>query len=108
MAEQLLLEILLNPSVKDVDVERLSKQSIAIFNCFKRGPVKTSLAASIARQYNARINELRHALVKVGLMIDKQEGEGGENTYVIVPLDVSTFWQKVKRKGQEWKWLKGD
>lgn len=102
---QLTFELLLNPSVRDVDQLRLSRQAEKIYELLQRGPVKTSELAAIGLQYNARLNELRHALVKVGLMVDQQEGQGGENEYTIVELDRSTFWKRVKERDETWKWL---
>jgi len=97
-------EILLNPSVKDIEQELLNAQAWELYGLLKLGPVTTSKAAAKACQYNARINEIRHALFKIGKMIDMVEGDGGENSYIIVPLEKSTFWEKVKSRGEDWKW----
>ena len=102
--QMLLCEIRLNPSVKAEDELRLSRQAREIYNLLNLGPVKTSEAAAIACQYNARINEVRHAIVKLGLMVDEIPGQGGDNTYKIVPIEQSTFWKNVKAKGEEHKW----
>lgn len=99
------LEILLNPSVKGKDELRLSRQAGKIYVLLQRGPVKTSQLAEIGLQYNARVNEIRHAIVKLGLMVDVVEGSGGENQYEIVGLDRSKFWQRVRDRGESWKWL---
>jgi hypothetical protein len=99
-----LSEILLNPSIKEKDELRLSNQAKKIYDLLKLGPVTTSEAAAIAKQYNARINEIRHILAPLGLMIDELEGQGGENSYLIVELERSTFWKEKKEKGEEWKW----
>lgn len=104
--QMMLCEIPLNPSVKEKDELRLSGQALEIYGLLGLGPVRTSEAAAIAKQYNARINEIRHALVRKGLMVDEIEGEGGENKYEIVDLETSTFWKKVKEKNEEWKWVK--
>jgi len=98
-------ELLLNVSVKEKYALRLSRQAGKIYELLQRGPVKTSQLAAVGLQYNARLNEIRHALVKVGLMFDQQEGQDGENEYTIVELDRSGFWKRVKEKGEEWKWL---
>jgi len=103
--QQMTFELLLNPSVREKDELRLSKQARAIYELLRRGPVRTSELATIGLQYNARINEVRHAVIKLGLMIDQQEGEGGENQYRLVELQQSVFWRKVKQKGEQWKWL---
>jgi len=98
------LEILLNPSVKGKDELRLSRQAEKIYELLQRGPVKTSELAAVACQYNARVSEIRHAIVKMGLMVDEIDGEGGENQYQLTELQQSTFWKKVKAKNEEWKW----
>lgn len=98
-------EILLNPSVRDADQLRLSRQAERIYALLQSGPVRTSQLAALSLQYNARINEIRHALFKIGLMIDQRDGQGGENEYTIIELGRSTFWQRVKEKDEEWKWL---
>lgn len=99
------LEILLNSSVETEDELRLSKQATKIYGLLKVGPVKTSELAAVSLQYNARLHELRRALLEVGLMIDKQDGENGENEYTLVELSQSTFWQRIQEKGGTWKWL---
>lgn len=99
------LEMLLNPSVKGKDELRLSQQARRIYDLLQRGPVKTSQLAEIGLQYNARLSEVRHAIVGLGLMIDQcGEGESGENQYQLVELEQSTFWKKVKEKNEVWKW----
>ena len=104
--QMLLTEILLNPSVKEKDELRLSKQAVEIYNLLQLGPARTSELAAIGLQYNARINEIRHAICHQGLMIDEVEGEGGDNSYTIVNIEQSKFWKKVKEKREEWKWEK--
>lgn len=99
------LEILLNPSVKGKDELRLSRQAKTIYDLLRCGPVKTSQLAEIGLQYGARLSEVRHALVKIGLMVDEIGGEGGENQYQLVELERSTFWQRVQERGEIWKWL---
>lgn len=104
--DQLTFEILLNPSVKDEDIERLHKQAQEIYHRLENGILTTGDANGIACQYSARINEIRHALVKHGRMIDCVPGDGGNNFFKIVPLNVSTFWKYVIKKSEQWKWLK--
>lgn len=104
MSQQLLFEIPLNPSVKEADELRLSKQAWQIYNLLQIGPVTTWELSSIACQYGARISEIRHALKPLGLMIDEIEGHNGGNIYKIVALKESIFWQKVKDKGEALKW----
>lgn len=98
-------EILLNPSVPAEDVLRLSNQAQKIYDLLKKGPVSTAKLAATALQYSARLSEIRHVLVRVGLMIDEKKGEGGNNKFQIVPLEKSTFWKKIIQKGEQWKWL---
>ena len=102
---QMTFEVLLNPSVKERDGLRLSRQARRIYDLFERGPVETSALVAIACQYNARLSEIRHALVPLGLMIDEVTGEGGQNKYHIVELQQSTFWKNVEQKDEVWKWL---
>ncbi len=94
-----------NRSVETEDKPRLSRQAKVIFELLQSGPATTSELAAIGLQYNARINEVRHAIVKLGLMVDETEGFGGQNEYRIVELDQSTFWQRLKEKGEQWRWL---
>ena len=103
--QQMTFEVLLNPSVKERDGLRLSRQARRIYALLQRGPVKTSELVAIACQYSARIFEIRKALAPLGLMIDEVTGEGGQNKYRIVELAQSTFWKKVEQKDEAWKWL---
>ena len=109
MQTQLTLDILLNPSVKPEDERRLSRQARDIWSLFRfkrRLALKVSNAdmQEIAMQYNARVNEVRHALCKTGWMIDLVHGENGLNFYEIVSLDNSSFWKKIIEKGEQYKW----
>lgn len=104
-AQQMTFEILLNSSVEGKDVLRLSNQAQKIYSLLQRGPVTTSELVAVACQYSARLNEIRHSLIKIGLMIDEIPGDVGENQYRIVPIEESSFWQKVINKGEELKWV---
>ena len=95
----MLSEIPLNPSVKEKDELRLSRQAKEIYDLLQLGPVTTSEAAIIACQYNARINEIRHALMEKGLTVDLTEGTGGNNTYEIVEFEGSNYQKHLKKKG---------
>jgi hypothetical protein len=99
------LQIPVNSSVKLKDKLRLRGQASRIYNLLKERSATTSELAAIGLQYSARINEVRHALIKEGAMIDELPGESGENRYRIVPLGESTFWRRVKQKGEQWKWV---
>ncbi len=108
--QQLTFDVLLNPSVVEIDELRLSAQALQILRLFRilermNVIVTTNELSQIAHQYNARLNEVRHALVKVGLMIDETGGRGGNNYYRVVPLDKSTFWASVQKKDEVGKWL---
>jgi len=71
---------------------RLSRQAIAIYDHLRTGPIWTDQLALIARQYNARINELRAWLQGYGLTIDLVEkGDGGNNKYKITPFAGSRY-----------------
>jgi len=99
------LHIPTNTSVDPQDIPRLSNQAKKIYVMLKAGLVTTSELAAVGLQYNARLSEVRHFLVKDGLMVDEIKGSGGENTYQIVKLSESSFWRKVKDRGECWKWL---
>lgn len=99
------IHIPVNNSVDPQDKPRLSRQAQAIHKRLKQGPATTSELAGFGLQYNARISEIRHVIVKDELMIDESPGAGGENEYSIVPLSKSTFWKRIKEKGEAWKWL---
>lgn len=96
----LLTEILVNPSVETEDEMRLSNQAKEIYGLLQLGPVTTSELAAIACQYNARVNEIRRALLEKGLTIDLTEkGEGGNNKYEIVNFEGSKYEAHLKKEG---------
>ena len=94
-----------NRSVRSEDIPRLSRQAKRIYELLQTGTVTTSQLSAIACQYNARLSEVRHYLIKDGLMVDEVPGTGGENQYCIVKLNESTFWRKVRERQGQWKWL---
>lgn len=96
----LLTEILLNPSVEEKDELRLSNQAKEIYDLLQLGPVTTSEAATIACQYNARINEIRQALMPLGLAVDETNGEGGNNKYEIVNFEGSKYKAHLRKTGK--------
>lgn len=101
-SRQLMLsELTLNPSVKAEDEIRLSRQSVKIYHELQRGPVWTNKLISIARQYNARLFELRQWLARHGLTIDKTGGPDiqGNFKYEIVQLNGSRYEKNLQRKG---------
>lgn len=99
MRQLLLSEILLNSSVKEKDELRLSKQAKEIYDLLGLGPVTTDEASAIAKQYNARFNEIRHALQPLGLTVDETEGQGGNNSYEIVNFEGSKYAAHLRKKG---------
>lgn len=82
-------EVLLNPSVDDVDLPRLSRQCQRILqrllNRFLPPPSNKELSA-IALKYTGRLSEIRQALQQVGwnvVVIERRKN--GLNFYGIVP-----------------------
>jgi hypothetical protein len=101
-------EILLNPSVKPPDEIRLEGYCKAMFHLFveryhycikhpNASGVSTSEIIQIGKaQYQARLSELRRALIPLGWCIDRVSGEGSVFFYKMVELNKSTFYQKRK------------
>lgn len=94
-----LFDIPLNPSVKEKDELRLSKQAKELYDLLGLGPVTTGEAAAIACQYNARFNEIRATLMDMGLTVDMTEGQGGNNSYEIVNFKGSKYQAHLRKKG---------
>ena len=94
--QQLGFEILLNPSVATADELRLSKQGRAIFRLFAEGrSVSNVQLANIARQYGARLYELRRCLIPLGWCIDMiSKTRGGVVFYKLVRLEQSSFYDE--------------
>jgi len=104
---QMTLDILLNPSVEEIDENRLLEHARRMFGLFKAMhkmalPVSTLDLMEFGKaQYNARLYELRRALIKQGWCIDKvRRGDNGVNYYELVPNEESTFYKKLKAKGE--------
>lgn len=96
--------LLLNPSVEEKDELRLSRQAREIYGLLQLGSARTSELATIGLQYNARINEIRHAIMELGLTIDlTEEGEGGNNKYEIVEFEGSRYQTHLRKKGLIWQ-----
>ena len=99
-----LVEVLLNPSVPAEDELRLSAQAMKMWKLFRAWDkvgllVSTADLMEIADQYQARLFELRRALINIGLCIDLvRKGKGGINYYALVNLENSTFY--AARKGK--------
>jgi len=101
---QLTFEILLNPSVPEIDELRLARQSQRMYRLFvsryRSGlSVSTMDLTIIGAQYNARLYELRRALIPRGWCIDLvRRSENGIAYYKIVRLDESEFYKKLQVK----------
>jgi len=98
--QMLFTEILLNPSVKTADEKRLSKQARKIYQLLRAGPAWTNQLCSVARQYNARIYELRQWLAPQGLTIDKigKPDIYGNCRYEIVELNGSQYAKILSKR----------
>lgn len=102
MRQMLLSEIPLNPSVEVEDELRLSRQCREMYSLFRvREKIGLSVSTidldEIGDQYQARLFELRRALIKIGLCIDLiKKGKGGVNYYALVNVDESSFYAKRK------------
>jgi len=102
------LDILLNPSVETIDEERLVGHIRRLFGLFKFRdkvglPVSTLDLMDLGKaQYNARLSELRMALIPLGWCIDRVVKDLPDNTaqgvhyYKLVTLEKSTYYQKRK------------
>jgi len=109
MRQLLLSELdgfLLNPSVEDSDIPRLSAQAEKIWRLFcPDGPghyvkVTTIELAKVALQYGARLNELRHYLMGFGLTIDCRDRDShGNHKYIVTELAGSNYEKLLKRRG---------
>lgn len=99
-------ELLLNPSVSDKDLPRLSKQSEGIWEIFCAGPnryrpVWTSQLRIAAAQYFARINELRTWLRRYGLTIDVTgKNDNGNHRYEVRTFEGSNYQRLLLKRGQ--------
>ena len=95
-------EILLNPSVPDEDVLRLSRQANKMYGLFRIRHrvglcVSTIDLERIGNQYQARLYEVRRALIPLGWCIDlARKGTGGVNYYKLVRLEESVFYDARK------------
>jgi hypothetical protein len=80
MHEQMTLEVLLNPSVRQEDEIRLSRQARKIVKRLTDGflPAPTNADfGKIALKYTSRLSEIRDAVEAIGLqLVAKDQGEG--------------------------------
>ena len=76
----------LNVTVVDGDRLRLGRQSRAIYEALRAGPVDVHWLKGIAAQYNARLHELRAWLRPTGWTVDLiEQRDDGNNLYKLVP-----------------------
>ena len=93
------VELLFNSSVSEAEEKCLWAHLYAIYALFKFHckislPVTTKLLMEAGKgQYQARLKEFRHALIKKGYCVDRIGGEGGVHTYEVVRLEVSTYFK---------------
>lgn len=76
-----------NESVLSAEVDRLGGQAGKILKMLQAGAVTTSQMAAVARQYNARLSEVRRAIHPMGLdvkLIQRNTGTG-DNVYELRP-----------------------
>jgi hypothetical protein len=94
--QQLNFEILLNPSVVTADELRLSRQGRRMYALFSGGGlVSNTELARLARQYGARLYELRRVLIPLGWCIDAiSKTRGGVVFYKLVRLEQSDFYNQ--------------
>lgn len=92
-------DLLLNPSVESNDEYRLSRQAERIVRLFVKARhggrmVSNTELMEVARQYQARLFEVRRFLTAYGFCIDLVRREAnGLNYYCMVPIDESTFYR---------------
>lgn len=105
---QLTFEPLLNPSVEEIDEARLEEHLWALWRLFRvRHLGETKLVSTVdlikygKAQYNARLWELRRGLIKQGWCIDLiKRGDNGVHYYKLVRNEDSTFYKRLKEKGE--------
>ncbi len=90
-----------NRTVPVEDAPRLKDQTRAIHAALQRGPLYTNQLAAMARQYNARIKELRDYLRPQGLTVDMTaRGGDGNNRYELRPFAGSHYQAELMAKQQ--------
>lgn len=88
MRQMMLTEILLNPSVPPDMEEVLTGQVWDVYRLFlNRKCVCHKRIAKIAAQYNARISEIRAALIPEGWIIGPPGKRGKLNFYKLIRLE---------------------
>lgn len=108
MRQMLLTELdslLLNPSVTDEDIGRLSAQAVKVWGLFSNGSgryraVWTNELRAAAAQYSARLWEVRNYLKDFGLTIDCVDRDShGNHKFVVTDLEGSRYAKLLKRRG---------
>jgi len=105
--QQLSFEILLNSTVLAEDEIRLTKQAWQIFRLFysngrvNPAVVTTGRLRAMAGQYNARLSEIRRALIPLGWCIDEFHAVGGNNIYKMAPVETSRYCRDRPEKVEE-------
>ena len=85
-----------NRTVTQADLSRLGRQVRLIYERLQEGPVCVNWLKTVAAQYNARINELRHWLREFGWTIDLVTRRAdGNNVYQLVP------WQGSREQARQ-------
>jgi len=87
-----------NPSVPKGKIGRVKPQAAEILNKLRNNPLSTKELVSIAPQYNARINEIRYWLAKIGETVDCFVDDDGNNYYRIVPLHGSKYQKNLMER----------
>lgn len=101
-------QLLLNPSVQQADEKRLSGQTKRIWELFELREggtthyrkVWTSEMVHIARQYQARLYEIRQWLMRFGLTVERTGKRGpGDYRYEVRNLKGSRYEKLLKKRG---------
>ena len=88
-----------NPSVTRTEIRRLKHQADEIYMRLRKGPVWTSELSFIAKQYNARIKEIREMLRDSGMTVDCTfKGRDGNNRYEIRPIHGSNYQKSLMKR----------
>jgi hypothetical protein len=100
--------IKLNRSVPEADRPRLSRQARQILDLLRRRSIRTNELATIGRQYNARLKEVRDYLRPDGLTVDMVEKHSrGNNRYAIRSFHGSHYESELMSRQIKNRKLKG-
>jgi hypothetical protein len=96
-----------NPSVPKIDISRLRRQTIRIYNHLLAGPLWTNQLVGMAKQYNARLKEIREMLAEYSWTVDMTlRGKDGNNRYELRPLAGSKYQAHLMQKQKSAKALR--